>query len=115
MTPIQVNIQSSDIHEEDQFYFLPEDDSEKVSGNGNKKPGKTFYNPQTNNQNWQATPLTQTLKWRTYHWYVTTYKTRKVNKGAKSTMIRILHAASDHIRTRTTSSGTSNLNAERAL
>ena len=27
-TPIQVNIQSSDIHEEDQFYFLPEDDSE---------------------------------------------------------------------------------------
>ena len=27
-TPIQVKIQSSDIHEEDQFYFLPEDDSE---------------------------------------------------------------------------------------
>ena len=27
-TPIQVNIQSSDIHEEDQFYFLSEDDSE---------------------------------------------------------------------------------------
>ena len=26
--PIQVNIQSSDIHEEDQFYFSPEDDSE---------------------------------------------------------------------------------------
>ena len=27
-TPIQVNIQSSDNHEEDQFYFLPQDDSE---------------------------------------------------------------------------------------
>ena len=27
-TPIQVNIKSSDIHEEDQFYFLSEDDSE---------------------------------------------------------------------------------------
>ena len=27
-TPIQVNIQSSDLHQVDQFYFLPEDDSE---------------------------------------------------------------------------------------
>ena len=27
-TPIEVSIQSSDIHEEDQFYFLPEGDSE---------------------------------------------------------------------------------------
>ena len=36
-TPKQVNIQSSDIHEEDQFCFLPEDDSETEEDNWERK------------------------------------------------------------------------------
>ena len=47
-TPIQVNIQSSDIHEEDQFYFLPEDDSETEEDIWERKQRarKKIYNPQ---------------------------------------------------------------------
>ena len=48
-TPIQVNIQSSDIHEEDQFYFLPEDDSETEEDICERKQRarkKKIYSPQ---------------------------------------------------------------------
>ena len=46
-TPIQVKIQSSDIHEEDQFYFLPEDDSETEEDiwERKQKARKKIYNP----------------------------------------------------------------------
>ena len=46
-TPIQVNIQSSDIHEEDQFYFLPEDDSETEEDIWERKQQarKQIYSP----------------------------------------------------------------------
>ena len=47
-TPIQVKIQSSDIHEEDQFYFLPEDDSEtkKDIWERKQRTRKKIYSPQ---------------------------------------------------------------------
>ena len=47
-TPIQVNIQSSDIHEEDQFFFLPEDDSEteKDIWERKQRARKKIYSPQ---------------------------------------------------------------------
>ena len=47
-TPIQVNIQSSDIHEEDQFYFLPEEDSETEEDIWERKQRtrKKIYTPQ---------------------------------------------------------------------
>ena len=47
-TPIQVNIQSSDIHEEDQVYFLPEDDSETEEDSWGRKQRarKKIYSPQ---------------------------------------------------------------------
>ena len=47
-TPIQVNVQSSDIHEEHQFYFLPEDDSETDENIWERKQRarKKIYNPQ---------------------------------------------------------------------
>ena len=47
-TPIQVNIQSSDIHEEYQFYFLPEDGSETEEDNWERKQRarKKIYSPQ---------------------------------------------------------------------
>ena len=47
-TPIQVNIQSSDIHEEDQFYFLPEDNSETEEDIWERKrrARKKIYSPQ---------------------------------------------------------------------
>ena len=47
-TRIQVNIQSSDIHEEAQFYFLPEDDSETEEDIWERKQRarKKIYSPQ---------------------------------------------------------------------
>ena len=47
-TPIHVNIQSSDIHEEDQFNFLPEDDSETEEDTRERKQRarKKIYSPQ---------------------------------------------------------------------
>ena len=47
-TPILVNIQSSDIHEGDQFYFLPEDDSETEEDIWERKQRarKKIYSPQ---------------------------------------------------------------------
>ena len=58
-TPIQVNIQSSDIQEEDQFYFLPEDDSETKEDiwERKQKATKNIYTPpQMNEQKGQTTP-----------------------------------------------------------
>ena len=48
-TPIQVNIQSSNVQEEDQFYFLPEDDSETEEEvwERKQKTRKIIYTPQT--------------------------------------------------------------------
>ena len=57
-TPIPVNIQSSDIHEEDQFYFLPGDDSETDEDIWERKQRarKRTYNPQEQ----QTDPQTDT-------------------------------------------------------
>ena len=57
-TPIQVNIQSSDIHEEDQVYFLPEDDSEAEEDIWEQKQRarKKIYSPQDH----QTDPLIAT-------------------------------------------------------
>ena len=71
----------------------------KIYENGNKKPGKTYITHQTNNQNRGKTPLIQTLKRRTYCWYVTLHKTKIVNKGAKSTTAITFHAASHRTKT----------------
>ena len=55
-TPVQVNIQSSDIHEEDQFYFLPEDDSETEEDIWEQKQRacKEIYSPQEHQTDPQA-------------------------------------------------------------
>ena len=107
-TPIQVNIQSSDIHEEDKFYFLPADDTETEEDIWERQQNarKNIYTPQTNRR---LTHLIQTLQRRIYYWYVTTYKTRIMNKGLKSSTTTTSHAASGRIKTRTPSSATSNL------
>ena len=57
-TPIQVNIQSSDIQEEDQFYFLQEDDSETEDDIWERKQRgrRKIYNPQEQ----QTDPQTDT-------------------------------------------------------
>ena len=59
-TPIQVNIQSADIHEEDQFYFLPKDnfDTEKDIWERKQRTRKKIYNPQEQ----QTDPQTDTNK-----------------------------------------------------
>ena len=55
-TPNQVNIQSSDIHEEDQFYFLPEDDSQTEEDIWERKQRarKKIYSPQEHQTDSQA-------------------------------------------------------------
>ena len=52
-----MNIQSSDIHEEDQFYFLQEDDSETEEDvwEGKKRARKKKYSPQEHQTDSQAT------------------------------------------------------------
>ena len=92
-TPIQVNIKSSDIHEEDQFYFLSEDDSETEEEIWERKQRarKNCNHTRSNSPTPKTTP--QILKRRTYHWSVTTYKTQTENSGGNYRMTRTCHAA----------------------
>ena len=77
-TPIQVNIQSSDIHEEDQCYFLPEDDSETEEDISERK--STI--PKNNKLILKPIQTIRTPKRRIYHWSATISKTQNKNKGA---------------------------------
>ena len=68
-TPIQVNIQSSDVAEEEQFFFMPDDDTEteeqiwerklrarkKIADDNNKEPGPNETNPKTPNNDQEVT------------------------------------------------------------
>ena len=76
-TPIQVNIQSSDKHEKDQFYFLPEDDSETEEHFSERK--STF--PKNNKLILKPIQTKRTSERRTCHWSATTSKTRTRTKA----------------------------------
>ena len=67
-TPIQVNIQSSDIHEEDQFYFLPEDDTETEDiWERKQRARKKIHSPEQHQTDPKPLQPKQTLKRRTCH------------------------------------------------
>ena len=93
-TPIQENIQSSDIHEEDQFFFYQRTTlrQKKTFGSVNNKP----ENRSTQPMNRTPTPRVKLPKPspnpRTYPWSAITSKTQSKNSGANSTVTQASRA-----------------------